>query len=461
MERAMAKRVRDTHLESRTARSKLAQRGKPYYTAIGAGLHVGYRKGKAGGVWVARLYKGEQDYLVQKVGVADDVRDANGTTILDFWQAQAATRAFAVIVETPPSTADVAPLTVADVVAAYVATRDARDTRRRARAVRSDASRRLGRYVLGQGKRGKQEAVPASPLAGVALSALTDEHLSAWRASLPSSLKETTKQRLINDLKASLHSQRKQLNPALVVNAGLKSDVDDGADVARENQILTDGQIVQILVAARQIDDELGWDGDLYRLVLVLNATGARFSQISRMRVRDAQLKEGRLMVPSSRKGKGKSGSIAVPVEPGVMDAVSFIVTGRAPDATLLERRQYKQVSGGIKWARAGRGPWQTSSDAALAWSAIRQQADMPDAIMYSLRHSSIVRGIRANLPIRLVAALHDTSVQMIERHYGRWIVDGLEDMARAAVVPLMPQDAAAKVVPINSTKRKGVRASP
>ena len=98
----MAKRVRDTHLESRTARSKLPQRGKPYYTAIGPGLHVGYRKGKTGGVWVARLYKGEQDYLVQKVGVADDFLDADGTAILNFWQAQAAARAFAVLIETPP-----------------------------------------------------------------------------------------------------------------------------------------------------------------------------------------------------------------------------------------------------------------------------------------------------------------------------------------------------------------------
>jgi hypothetical protein len=28
----------------------------------------------------------------------------------------------------------------------------------------------------------------------------------------------------------------------------------------------------------------------------------------------------------------------------------------------------------------------------------------------------------------------------MIEKHYSRWIVDGLEEMARAAVVPLVPQ---------------------
>ncbi|MHC2792598.1 integrase [Mesorhizobium jarvisii] len=442
----MAKRVRDAHLESRTSREKLKARGKPYYKAIGAGLHVGYRKGKNAGVWVARVYTGDQNYLVQKIGVADDVRDADGAAILDFWQAQAAARAFAASVETPPTEA---PLTVADVVAAYVATRDARDTKRRGRVVRSDASRRLHRYVLGQGKRGTLEAVPAAPLASIAMASLTDEHLSAWRAGLPSSLKETTKQRLINDLKAALHSERKRMPPALLVGSGLKSDVDadDSADVARENQILSDSQVVQLLVAARQADDELGWDGDLYRLVLVVNATGARFSQIARMRVRDAQLKEGRLMVPSSRKGKGKSGSIAVPVEPAVIDALRPIVTGRAPDAPLLERWQYRQPSGGIKWERAGRGPWQTSSDVAQAWKAIRERAGMPTVIMYSLRHSSIVRGIRANLPIRLVAALHDTSVAMIERHYGRWIVDGLEDMARKAVVSLVPLQDDTKVV--------------
>lgn len=35
----------------------------------------------------------------------------------------------------------------------------------------------------------------------------------------------------------------------------------------------------------------------------------------------------------------------------------------------------------------------------------------IPDAIPYALRHSSIVRGLTNDLPIRPVAALHDTSV--------------------------------------------------
>ena len=73
----------------------------------------------------------------------------------------------------------------------------------------------------------------------------------------------------------------------------------------------------------------------------------------------------------------------------------------------------------------------------------------MPEVIPYALRHSSIVRGIRANLPIRLVAALHDTSTAMVERHYSKWITSGLEELARSAVVPLVPREESPKVVPI------------
>ena len=71
----------------------------------------------------------------------------------------------------------------------------------------------------------------------------------------------------------------------------------------------------------------------------------------------------------------------------------------------------------------------------------MRERAKMPEVIPYALRHSSIVRGIRAGPPLRLVAALHDTSTAMIERHYAKWITTGLDEMARAAIVPLVPED--------------------
>ncbi|MDQ8756198.1 hypothetical protein RCO27_08125 [Sphingosinicella sp. LHD-64] len=62
--------------------------------------------------------------------------------------------------------------------------------------------------------------------------------------------------------------------------------------------------------------------------------------------------------------------------------------------------------------------------------------------IPYALRHSSIVRAIRASIPIRLVAALHDTSVAIIEKHYSRWITESLDDIAARAIVPLLAKAA-------------------
>ena len=50
----MARTVQDQKIGSRDARSKLAASGKPYYRALDPGLHLGYRKGAAGGKWVMR-----------------------------------------------------------------------------------------------------------------------------------------------------------------------------------------------------------------------------------------------------------------------------------------------------------------------------------------------------------------------------------------------------------------------
>lgn len=84
----MARRVKDRNLDTRDARRKLKASGKPYWRAIGKGLHVGYRKGKTGGVWVVRRYLGGQTYKLETIAEADDILDADGTDVLDFWQAQ-------------------------------------------------------------------------------------------------------------------------------------------------------------------------------------------------------------------------------------------------------------------------------------------------------------------------------------------------------------------------------------
>ena len=56
----MGRTVRDTNLETKTARLKLAPRRKPYWRVLEGGLHMGYRRTKeGGGSWVARRFVGD------------------------------------------------------------------------------------------------------------------------------------------------------------------------------------------------------------------------------------------------------------------------------------------------------------------------------------------------------------------------------------------------------------------
>jgi len=441
----MAKTLKEAPLTTRNARDKLGE--GVHWRGIDPEVHLGYRKGKRGGVWLVRWRNGA-GYRQERLGTADD-SIAEGT--LSFADAvrtgrervEAARREARAVAEGPAQT-------VRSAVLAYMAERDARESDRKGRPVRSDATHRLERYVVGKEARGNRATAAAATLADVALHNLDEAKLLTWRHSLPAALRSTTRQRLVNDLKAALNaacaSHRQKLPAVLpaVIKHGLgtiASGQSYAEPVARENQILTDATVGQIIAAAADVDAAKGFNGDFYRLIIVLAATGARFSQVTRLRVGDVQVEKGRLLMPVSRKGKGaKSGSTPIPVGADILNALAPAISGRASDDILLMRWRYEQSPGSIRWQRTERGPWSAPAEIVRSWAAIRLTASLDDAVVpYALRHSSIVRGIRMGLPVRLVAALHDTSVSMIERHYGRWIADGLDEMAARAVVPLVP----------------------
>lgn len=441
----MAKTLSEAPLTTRNARAKLPT--GTHWRGLDVGVHLGYRKGAHGGVWLVRWRAGK-GYKRKTLGPADDFTPAGTFTIH-----QASTFARQAVeaarIETAAA-ADGVPMTIADAVTAYAEMRDRRASSRAGRPVLSDAANRLARHVTGRGARGRREAVAPTPLASVDLHRLTERHLMKWYKALPGDMKASGRQRLINDLKAALNAaaatnrDRLPANLPGIIKHGLRA-IDAGEDaepVARDNQILTDGQVARLVKAAGEIDARRGWEGDLYRMVLVLAATGARMSQVRRLAVSNCQLARMRLMMPSSRKGRGGGNArlIPVPIGQDVLDALAPVVMGRASDAALLERWRHRQT-GPATWKKEQRGPWQSASELRNPWKLIAEHASMPGVIPYALRHSSIVRGIRANLPIRLVAAQHATSVAMIEKHYAAYISDGLEDMARAAIVPLAPND--------------------
>jgi AcrR family transcriptional regulator len=86
---------REANLSTRGARARLDVAGKPYFRALTMGLHLGYRKSRAGAAWVVRWYLGGGKYCTATLdGRPDDVLEADNIRILDWIQAQKRARLF-------------------------------------------------------------------------------------------------------------------------------------------------------------------------------------------------------------------------------------------------------------------------------------------------------------------------------------------------------------------------------
>ena len=71
----MARTVRNAKIDTRSSRSKLDERREPYWTVVSAGCAIGYRKGRKGGTWIARLRGDDGKQHYDALGAADDARD--------------------------------------------------------------------------------------------------------------------------------------------------------------------------------------------------------------------------------------------------------------------------------------------------------------------------------------------------------------------------------------------------
>ncbi|MGC2081606.1 MAG: tyrosine-type recombinase/integrase, partial [Xanthobacteraceae bacterium] len=210
--------------------------------------------------------------------------------------------------------------------------------------------------------------------------------------------------------------------------------------VESRNIILDETTIRAIVSAAYQIGTEFGL------LVEVAAITGARVSQLARLEVQDLQAarSDPRLLMPSSRKGRGqkKISRRPVPIPPSLAVRLLANAQGRAAAAALLVK-----PSGDL---------WRKSDHSRLFARAVTL-ADLdkaePAITFYTLRHSNIARLLLAGTPIRVVAAAHDTSVVMIERTYSRHITDASDTSLRRAMLD-MSEPVAGNVVPLSPQSR-------
>ena len=178
--------------------------------------------------------------------------------------------------------------------------------------------------------------------------------------------------------------------------------------------MIPDADVHRFVAGAHTIDKALGL------FVEVLAHTGARPSQAARLRVRDLLVGDPqvpRLHIPVSRKGRRQRKVTHQPVAipPELARKLKVAAKSKAAAALLLPK------SNGQPW---GEGDHDRLVKKVAAATGI-------GITIYVLRHCSIVRSLLAGVPIRVVAASHDTSVEQIERTYSRFILHYSDTVAR------------------------------
>ena len=182
------------------------------------------------------------------------------------------------------------------------------------------------------------------------------------------------------------------------------------------NVILDDMTVRRIVAESYRLSEAFGL------LIETLATTGARVSQAARLDVADLQ--GDRLMMPSSAKGRAAKqyNRVPLPIPHGLAARLKRAAEGRPEDAPLLVRPGYD------RWISSSlRQPFAIAATAA--------GCDPKVVTPNCLRHSSIVRQLINAVPIRVVAAHHDTSIRMIERTYSKHISDHSESLVRRALL--------------------------
>jgi integrase len=408
----MSRSTRSAKLETRSARLRLQIAKKPVFIKIGPGLGLGYRRNETAGTWVARVADGKGGNWTKAVGAADDFEDADGKTVLDFWQAQEKARTLG----RADPTGSARPATVEEALASYEA-----DLKTRGGDIGNVARVRIH--------------LPAGVL-NKTVALLASRELRNWRDGLAKTLAAATVNRTTTGLKAALnlaaeHDDR--ITNRRAWETGLASILD--AEQSR-NVILSEDTVRRISAEAYLISAEFGL------LIEVAAVTGARVSQLAQIEVQDLQADRAapRLMMPTSRKGKGRKTMQRrpVPITLGLAAKLRVVAAERPATTRLLLKPSGE--------------PWKKSDHSRLfARTAKRAGLDPKEVTIYALRHSNIVRQLLAGVPLRVVAVNHDTSVTMIERTYSRHIGDHADALARRALLDSAAPDG--NVVPLAAVR--------
>ncbi len=412
----MARTVRDAKLESRTARETLKARGKPYYRAIDAFLHLGYRKGRAGGKWVVRRYAGAGQYVIETLeGVADDLSDADGVTVLSYRDAQRMARALASQRGREAAGESTSgPLTVRRAVEEYLASLAARG-----KSVH-DATNRAELYIypeLGELEISKltapvlrewHEALGKAPRRVRTKKGAAPRFLPTPRTAEERRSRKSSANRTLTTLKAALN--RAFEDGKVAADAAWRSVPPfQGVESARIRYLTMD-EIARLANACVP---------DFRNLVNAALLAGCRLGELTALRADDFNPDAGTLRISESKSGKPRHVILTAEGQ----QFFAGLAAGRPAEALMLTRAD------GSAW-----GKWNQRRPMLEACQRARIK---PAVGFHVLRHSYASHLVMAGVPLQVAAQnLGHADTRMTERHYAHLAPSYVAEVIRR----LMPE---------------------
>lgn len=432
----MARSARKTSLESRTARAQLPMRRAPYFVKIAKGLRLGYYRGSAAGTWIGRRYRASGCYNTVALGLADDLTDADGSKVFDFWQAQGAARRWAenqrLIDE---GMVRGGPYTVADAVHDYL---DA------VRAEKGPAAERGAKYIF--------DASILLELGPVLVEKLTADRLLRWRNSLATRpkrvrTKRTAARPATREIPDDDDARRKRKATANRILTMLKAALNRAFQAGRVASdqawrrvkpfAKVDEAVVRYLTADEAQRLVIACNADFRRLVQAALLTGCRYSELARLKAEAFNCDSGTVAIRLS-KGRVRHVTLA---EEGFECFLAW-TRGQPPN-----RHVFQRDDGGV---------WGPSHQQRPLEQASRLAKISPPLTFHVLRHTHASQLAMRGVPMAVIAKqLGHADTRMTEKHYAHLAPNYVADTIRANF-PNLGIGETLKVVPLRVAGKAG-----
>lgn len=406
LEFEMGRSVREARLHERSTRDRLKPRHHPYWRTISRGRHLGYYKGKHGGSWIARCRSPKDGrYLTKALGNADDSFHPDGVEILSWKEALQLALPWFELAGTGGKRAE--RYTVSNALDDYLHTFTGKSLEKTRHTIERHIRPALGRRRVCELTTAELRKFHADLATRRSVYRANRNGVAKPRPADGDSIRrgKANANRILTPLKAALN---RAFNDGLVPDDSAWRRVKPfpRVSVARI-RYFTNAEVQALLAAAEP------WFRSIMQAALF---TGARWSELYRMKVRDVDSRSGTVVFPETKGGRPRHVHLSI-------EGVRFF-TSRCAGKSL----------GDLLFLNAhGRPLGPSHQIRPMAEACLK--ADVEPAGFHILRHTFGSTLAMAGVPLAVIAeALGHADERITRKHYAHLSPSYIRDAVRAGL---------------------------